>query len=117
MYLNYVVVHSKCLLLELLGDVAEKVDIKVLENLDVLENPAVQEGTHFDLKVLVEHSEHFLLVELHLLFAVKHVFQVPPDLQPKFFGDFLPQQELVYVGHLLLVLLSVHVVLSDQAAD
>ena len=51
----------------MLRDVREKVDLEVAEDLNVLQNPPVQEGAHLYLQVFVQNRKDLILVHLHRL--------------------------------------------------
>lgn len=98
------------MLLELLCYVTKEGDLKVFEYLYALKDPSVKQGSHFDFEVLVQHGKHLLLIHFHCLFRVENVLKVASDLESKFFGDVLSDQELIHISHLLLVLGGIHVV-------
>lgn len=112
-----VVIYREGLFLEIFSDLAEEIDLEILEHYDVLEDPPIQERPHLDFKVLVQHRKYLFLIDFDCLLAVENVFKVAADLQPQVFRDLFSNQELIHVGHFLFVLSCVHIVPRNQVSN
>ena len=116
-YHNNVIVKGEGLLFEEFGNVTQKVDFKVFEDLDILEDSAIKKCSHLYFQILIKDSEYFFLVYFHSFLTVKDVLEVPSNLQSQLFGNFLSYQELIHIGHLLFVLSCMHIVSINQTSN
>jgi hypothetical protein len=99
----------------LLGNFTKEINLKVLKDLDVLENAPIKECPHLDLQVFIQYRKYLFLVDLNILFAIQHILEISANLQSQLLWDLFSDKELVDIGHLFFVLSGIHIVARYQA--